>query len=400
MFSIGKKWISTTMPAALVALTLATAAEAQVGMRPRAFVAPDEARDIFNAGQHFYDESRFSEAENKFREVVRRFPGNPITDRADYYLIRTLASLGKRGEALGRINSFAKQYPRSRWQDDVQELRIQLTNQVPPRAEAILLGNVQSPTPAPFSQPAGLPRAPMPPAPGPTPRFSVQFQFDPEISLQREMMTAFFRSNIDRALEIANERLKADPADPVVLSSLHVLASSKSVQALSMLTGIAKNSPSPRARRDAIFWLGQARSDSDSIVDTIVGLLPALTDDDMDAVTYALGRVPSEKALTALTSIARDKNKSEKARNNAVYWIGQSGIGNRVGMLEDVYKNSMDNSRIRQQVMFTLIRTGDNRAVIFVGNVASSDPDIEVRKQAVSILGSNRNWNVGPTPIK
>jgi HEAT repeat protein len=220
----------------------------------------------------------------------------------------------------------------------------------------------------------------------------VRFQLsDPEVSLQQEIMTAIFRSNIDRAIEIANERLKADPADPVVLSSLHVLASAKSAQALSMLMGIVKNSPSPRARRDAIFWLGQSRSDNDSIVDTLVGLLPGLTDDDSDALTFALSRVPSEKALNALMSIARDRNKSDRARTNAINWIGQSGTGNRIGSLEDIYKNSMDNAKIRQQVMFSLSRTGDPRAVTFISNIASTDPDIEVRRQAVYWLSANRS---------
>src|SRR5437764_15374739 len=68
--------------------------------------APDEARDIFNAGQQLYDQSRYSEAESKFREVVQRFPKNPIADRADYYLIRALSQSGKKSEALDRINAF------------------------------------------------------------------------------------------------------------------------------------------------------------------------------------------------------------------------------------------------------------------------------------------------------
>ena len=97
------------------------------------------------------------------------------------------------------------------------------------------------------------------------------------------------------------------------------------------------------------------------------------------------------QAINALASIARDKGKSEKVRNNAVFWIGQSRVPNRVGMLEDVYKNSMDNSKIRQQVMFALGQTREPQAVTIMGNVALSDPDIEVRKQAVFWLGQNRS---------
>ena len=95
----------------------------------------DQARELFVAGQKSYDENNFAEAEKRFREVLRKFPRNRLAERADYYLIRTLSQLGKKSEAIGRINAFARTYPKSSWQSDVRELRIQLTNQVPPEAE-------------------------------------------------------------------------------------------------------------------------------------------------------------------------------------------------------------------------------------------------------------------------
>ena len=39
----------------------------------------------------------------------------------------------------------------------------------------------------------------------------------------------------------------------------------------------------------------------------------------------------------------------------------------------------------------SLSRTGDPRAVTFISNVASTDPDIEVRRQAVYWLSANRS---------
>jgi len=409
-----EKWTSKIILTVLVTLFLASGATAQQVriLMQTSLLPPDEARDLFNAGQRSFDEDRFTDAENKFREVVRRFPRNAIADRADYYLIRTLAQVGKKNEALARINAFGRQYPKSRWLDDVQELRIQLTNQIPPTAETYLLRTIfqqppqpptpPQPAPSPFGNsvqvvgPFGpTPIPPIPPIPpGSVGPFSFGFESqssDPEISLQQEIMRAMFRNNVNRAIEIANERLKADPGDPVVLSSLSVVASSQSAQALSMLLGIVRNSPNARARRDAIFWLGQTRGDNDAIVDTLIGLLPSLGDDDSEAVTYTLSRIRSDKSINALTSIARDKNKSEKARTNAIFWIGQTRAANRLGLLEDIYKNSMDNSRIRQQVMYALSRTGDPQAVKIMGNVAQSDPDIDVRKQAVFWLGQNRS---------
>src|SRR5215831_20124815 len=202
------KWISNFLLAVFVTCVVSSAAWAQTRIfvvGAQSFLPPDEARDIYNAGKAFYDESRYTEAENKFRDVVRRFPKNPITDRADYWLIRTLAQLGKRTDALNRIDAFAKQYPKSPWLDDVQEFRIQLTNQIPPRAERILLTSSPAPAappapPNPFAGGQGVAIPPIPPLP-PLPFVSVDwtgFQTsDPEISLQQEVLRALFHNNVD-----------------------------------------------------------------------------------------------------------------------------------------------------------------------------------------------------------
>src|SRR5262249_54505131 len=161
---------------------------------------------------------------------------------------------------------------------------------------------------------------------------------------------------------------------------LNLIASSRSAQAIPMLLGIVKNSPNPKARRDAIFWIGQSGVDGDIVVDTLLGLLPTVGDDDCESLAYTLSQVPSTKSLNALATIARDKSRSEKVRTSVVTWIGQSRGTNRAGFLEEIYKNSMDNPKIRQQVLYSLSQTREPRAVTVIGNVASTDPDIEIRK--------------------
>ena len=51
----------------------------------------------------------------------------------------------------------------------------------------------------------------------------------------------------------------------------------------------------------------------------------------------------------------------------------QSRAANRVGLLNDIYKNSMDNSKIRQQVLFALNQTREPQAVTIIGNIAGKD---------------------------
>jgi len=354
------------------------------------------ARELFNTGQRFFDQLRFSDAERTFRDVIQRYPKSSIADRSDYYLIRILSQNGKPAEALERINSFSKSYPKSAWNADVQEIRIQLTNQVPPRVEAFLL---RAPRPAPPAPPArsaptartiefvsAAPLPPNPPAPG-APFTGPALGIDPEISLLQETMRAIFRNDANRGLQIAIDRLKMDMADPVVLSTLNVVAASPSTQAVPFLLEVAKNSPNLRARKDAIFWMSRAQGNKDAAVDALNGLLPTMTDDDSDSVIFALAQIRTDKALNALAGIARDKNRSDKARTSALFWIGRSNASNRVALLEDIYKNGNDSSQLRLQTLFALSQTHDPQAVPILGNIAATDPDFALRKQAVMRLG-------------
>jgi tetratricopeptide (TPR) repeat protein len=405
MFSNGKR-ISRSILTVIAALGLSiSAAFAQTGrvvIVQRNFMEEGpvdrSARELFNVGQKFYDQSRYLDAERAFREVIQKYPKSAIAERAGYYLIRTLRDTGKRTAALEQINAFPRTYPKSAWNADVQEIKIQLTNQVPSRAEIILLRQLPPPSPALPAAPvknielvaSSVPSPPSPPAPRVS-VFGAPQNADPQISWQQEVMRVFFRSDADRALQIAMERLKADMADPVVLSTLDAVAQSASTQALPFLLDVAKNSPNVRARKDAIFWMSQSRGNKDALVDTLTGLLPTMTDDDADAVTFSLGQVRTEKALNALAGIARDKNRSDKMRSSALLWIGQSGVPNRVSLLDDIYKNGGDSLQLRTQVLFALSQTHDPQAVSILGNIAASDPDFTLRRQAVMWLGQIRS---------
>lgn len=382
------------------------------------FPGPDQARDVFNAGVILFDEGRYADAEKKFREVIRRFPKNAIADRTEYYLIRSLVKLGKVPEALNQIGSFTKIYPRSSWLSDVIEERLRLTHEITPERAMLILAQAPSAPPTPPRPPApqAPPAATVPPAPpssseeladrtrelaervtGRTGRIRAPntFQFrparvqitDPEVNLQQEVLRVLFENNADRAIDIATDRLNNDPVDPVVLSNLYMVAGSRSEKALPMLTTIAKSSANMTARKDAIFWISRSRAEKDAVVDVLLGVLPSADDEEAEAVAFALSQVNNDKSMTALGNIARDKDKSEKARENAIFWISQSKVPNRTSILENIYKDSSENAKVRRQITFALSRTKDPQAVTVLGNIAANDPDIEVRKQAAFFLG-------------
>jgi tetratricopeptide (TPR) repeat protein len=389
------KW-SITFTSASLALAFSAmplAAQAiQIPVMQFGFMEADAARDLFNSGQDLFLNAKYAQAEDVFRQVLKKYPRNEIADRSSYYLAYSLAKQGKITEAKTQIDTFKKQYPRSSWLNDVEELRVKITNDIPAEYLA-MLRTPQAPTPPP-TPPRATPAATARSEQSSTARGTSYARADsrsevsPEVSLQREVLRVLFENDPDHAIEIATDRLKADPTDPVALGNLHMVANSRSDKALPMLVTLAKTSPDSRTRRDAVTWISQSRADKDTIADILIGLVPSMiADDDSSGITYALSRVNTPKTIDALASIARDKSKSDRVRMNALNWITESRVPNRLSLLDDIYKSNMDNPKIRRQIIPYIGRSKDPQAVSILSNIASTDPDLSVKRDAVVFLG-------------
>jgi len=374
---------------------------------------PDEARDLLNAGKDLFEKGKFTEAATRFSEILRKHARNAVADDAGFMYVVTLVKLNNRTEAVKQADLFFKNYPRSAWTGDVKELRMALTNEVPPE----VLARLQTPTPqtprppiapqAPPPTPA-RPVATTPPAPpavvgnvpGQAPPTPVPFgigygrgarpgvEENPEVRLQQEALRVLFENNADRAIEIATERLKADPTDIVIISSLNMVANSRSEKALPMLVALAKGSPDPRTRKEAITWIGRSRGEKDAIADILVSLVPSMTaDEDSTAIAYALRQVNTPKAYDALATMARDKGKPERLRLDAISAIGEARLSNRVTLLEEIYKGNLDNTRVRRRAVEAFTRGKEPQVVPALVTVINSDPDYSIRSNAVQYLG-------------
>jgi len=363
----------------------------------------DPARDMYNSGKDLYDNGKFGQAESVFKAVLKKYPRNQVAESASYYLIRTLKKQNKIDEARSQIDVFKKQYSKSGWLSDVQELQLELNNEVPDAYVIALTPTPPAPPVAPrVQQASSAGPTPAPQAPtviirgqqGGTPvamaarAAAGRTEVSQEVSLQQEVMRVIFDTDPDRAIDIATDRLKSDPTDQVVLGNLHMVANSRSPKALPLLVTLARTSPDSRTRRDAVSWISRSRGEKDALADILVGLVPSMTtDEDSSGITYALSQLNTPKTIDALAGIARDKSKSDRVRMDAMNWIAQSRVPNRLSMLEDIYKSNMDNPKTRRQILPYIGQSRDPQAVTILANIASSDPDLNVKRDAVTFLG-------------
>ena len=88
------------------------------------------------------------------------------------------------------------------------------------------------------------------------------------------------------------------------------------------------------ARKNAVFWLGQAASDA-------TAALNGLADDETGDVevrkqaVFALSQRPNGEGVSALLTIARGK-LDPRIRRQAIFWLGQSGDPRAVSYFEEV----------------------------------------------------------------
>jgi HEAT repeat protein len=85
--------------------------------------------------------------------------------------------------------------------------------------------------------------------------------------------------------------------------------------------------------------------------------------------------------------MARDKNRSDTVRLNAVQRLAEVRTPNRVSMLDDIYKSAPDSPKLRRQAVIALARGKEPEVVSILSGVASNDTDIAVRTVAVNYLG-------------
>lgn len=102
------------------------------------------------------------------------------------------------------------------------------------------------------------------------------------------------------------------------------------------LLRIARSERAPgKARRTAVFWLGQAAGEAATRgLDSIVG--DAKGDREVrESAIFALSQRPKDEGVPALIRVVRT-NPDPELRKKALFWLGQSGDPRALGLFEEL----------------------------------------------------------------
>jgi len=128
----------------------------------------------------------------------------------------------------------------------------------------------------------------------------------------------------------------AESDEPAAEDAIFPATIADSVVAWPALLRIAKNDRASRkARKSAIFWVGQAAAD-----EATKGLDDLVSDDRQDrevreAAIFALSQRPAGEGVPALIRVART-SQDPKLRRSALFWLGQSEDPAAIRLFEEI----------------------------------------------------------------
>ena len=171
---------------------------------------------------------------------------------------------------------------------------------------------------------------------------------------------------------------------PIAAIALH--ADPAADQALEQL--VAPSSPDS-VRRDVAFWLGSARGQRGfEILSRMLREDPS--DKVREQVIFALTQSKEPEAMNTVIRAAHD-DKSTRVRGQALFWLAQkAGQKTAASTIQNAVENDPD-TEVKKKAVFAFTQMPNGEGVPFLIQVARTNRNMEVRKQAFFWLGQSKD---------
>jgi HEAT repeat protein len=153
-----------------------------------------------------------------------------------------------------------------------------------------------------------------------------------------------------------------------------------------ILLNVARTDPDSEVREQAIFWLSQVGSER--AVGALDSILRTSTDRRLqDKAIFALSQQDSPRAKQALRAYAERTDAPEGLREQAIFWIGQSGGKESITYLRELF-GKLKGEELRKKIMFSISQADDvEGGKWLVGVARDRTQPIGIRKQALFWAG-------------
>jgi HEAT repeat protein len=172
-------------------------------------------------------------------------------------------------------------------------------------------------------------------------------------------------------------------------SAISAIAMHKDASAERALDALVATSYPVNVRKDAIFWLGMTRGRHG--YETVARIARSDSDDRVrEHAVFVLSRSQEPEAVHVLIDIAQH-DSSPHVRGQALFWLAQSAERKvAASAIENAIRNDPD-TEVKKQAVFALSRLPNGDGVPKLIEIAKTNSNPAVRRQAMFWLGRSRD---------
>jgi HEAT repeat protein len=385
----GTWWVPAGDFAALGAVAQATTSQpAETPREP--WLQGDPADSVYRAAREALNRSDFRRAADLFAQIPERFPKSGYAPDALYWqafaLYRSPGGSQLRA-ALDVLRRQRERFPDAATRGDAAALEQRIQGELARRGDPAAAEEVRR-----VAQLAAEP--PEPPKPPEPPELADHDGDgdgrceDDGDDMKIAAINALIHMDSEKARPILRRVLARRDAASVCLrrKAVFLISQGEGEGAEDILLASARTDPDPEVREQAVFWLSQVGSER--AVGALDSILRTSTDRRLqDKAIFALSQQESPRARQALRTYAERTDAPEGLREQAIFWIGQSGGKESSTYLRELF-GRIKNEELRNKILFSVSQIGgDENGKWLVGVARDRAQPIEVRKQALFWAG-------------
>jgi HEAT repeat protein len=216
---------------------------------------------------------------------------------------------------------------------------------------------------------------------------------DPSEEVRAEAIQWLGQTRSPRAITALDSIASSATDDAILEKAIFALSQSHDERSDAALRRVAADDhKSVHARTQAIFWFGQSHREADDMR-FLRDLFSRSHDEEIQgSIIQAMAQAHTSESARWLIDLARDKSLSIDARKNALFWAGQNGADLR--QLVNLYDEMKGQTEIQNQLIFVFSQRRDGQAIDKLMDIATNDPDRDLRKQAIFWLGQSHDPRV------
>lgn len=213
-------------------------------------------------------------------------------------------------------------------------------------------------------------------------------QADRPVTIRRQATFWLGNARAAAGLQALERVLRDDPSAEVRKAAVFGVSQSPEPRAAGVLAGLARDHAEPAVRSEALFWAAQSGRP-----DAAPLALEALERDPSPEVRkkaiFALSQLKDDAGIEPLINVART-HQDPAVRSEAIFWLGQKAGKAAAGAITERIDADPE-TEVKKRAVFALSQLPADEGVPLLIDVARTNTNPVVRKQAMFWLGQSKD---------